>query len=499
MKRLDQLTFIRFGMVLFIVLYHGYGGVYEAFLQNIPFFDALIKSATTAVGYMYVLSGFIMSLVYYRPSEKFEIITYWKSRFVRIYPLYLIAFLLTCVYYLDTILRVKPQKILVNLLALQAWYPPYAQSFNYPAWSITVEIFFYFIFPFFTIWAYRQSLKKLIWGGLAFWAASQVVYQVLWIGYFETQRHFVLYFPLFHLNSFILGAVGGIWYVREGKHQQATAGLKWALLAGSAFLSLGYLIVSMNFFPSMPRELQPMAGLLAPVMVIFIIALALDESKLSKALQHPWLVNLGEASYAIYILHIPVIWFFEKKLFNSTVSNPEWIFSVAVVPMVTVIGLVMYLYVDTPIRNGLKKILPKINAQLFFIDLIIFGSSIFISFYLRFGDGRDYLSYRTLVRLLLWAALFLRIAVAIVFRIYDESVLRQSSIFQSIRPVFISALLESLILTVIGYLGFHAGFSENFPRSIFLVDFLIVITGSVAVRLLFRFRTSILPGVSPKP
>ncbi|MDP2776727.1 MAG: acyltransferase family protein, partial [Anaerolineales bacterium] len=149
MKRLDQLTFTRFAAILIVLFFHGGGGVYLQAVNVFPF-SAILVSATTSVTYLYVLSGFVMSLVYYRPNEKFDTGRYWTARFVRLYPLYLISYLLTCYYYIDFIAKIKPQKILANIFMLQAWIPQYAQSFNYASWSMTVEFFFYAVFPFFT-------------------------------------------------------------------------------------------------------------------------------------------------------------------------------------------------------------------------------------------------------------------------------------------------------------------------------------------------------------
>src|SRR5690606_26695369 len=159
------------------------GGIYYSFLSKFPFSE-LLRFAPTGVSYLYVLSGFVMVLVYFRPNEKFNIAEYWRARFYRIYPLYIIAFLLICFYYLDSMLVIKPQKVMANVFVLQAWIPAYSQSFNYASWSMTVEFFFYAVFPFFTIWAYKQSTKKLITASLIFWIVSQFIYQVLWVGYF---------------------------------------------------------------------------------------------------------------------------------------------------------------------------------------------------------------------------------------------------------------------------------------------------------------------------
>jgi peptidoglycan/LPS O-acetylase OafA/YrhL len=241
MKRLDQLTFTRFIALLMVMFYHGAGGVYLKPFDVFPL-SPLLHAAPSAVSYLYVLSGFVMVLVYYRPKQKFDVRSYWTARFLRIYPLYIVAFLLTCYYYYD-ISHIKPQKILANIFVIQAWIPKYAQSFNYASWSMTVEFFFYAIFPFFMMWAYRQPTKKLTTVALVFWSVSQLVSYILWIGYFPAQELFVVYFPLFHLNSFILGVVGGVWYMREGREKAIKQSTVSLVFIGSTLLVAGYTII----------------------------------------------------------------------------------------------------------------------------------------------------------------------------------------------------------------------------------------------------------------
>src|SRR5687768_12205757 len=314
MKRYDQLTFTRFWALLLVLIYHGAGGIYQSYINFFPF-SPILDSAPTAVSYLYVLSGFVMSLVYFRPQEKFEIAKYWTARIVRIYPLYIISFVLICYYYLDALARIKPQKILANIFVLQAWWPAYAQSFNYASWSMTVEFFFYAVFPFFVLWAYRQPVRRILWVAIIFWIVAQTINFVLWIGYFPAQEFFIVYNPLFHLSTFIMGVAGGAWFVEHARHQQIDQKLNLFILAGSLLIIAIYIVVSETYRQfRLPYGLQPMSGLLAPFFVLFISTLALDQTRLSKILSHRWLVALGETSFALYILHVPVIWLYERAL-----------------------------------------------------------------------------------------------------------------------------------------------------------------------------------------
>ncbi len=484
MKRLDQLTFTRFIIMIMVLFYHGGGGVYYSLINIFPI-SAIMRAAPTGVSYLYVLSGFVMSLVYFRPKEKFNIPGYWSTRFIRIYPLYIISLLLVCYYYIDFVARVKPQKTLASIFILQAWFPPYAQSFNYAAWSMTVEVFFYIIFPFFTLWAYRQSTKKVIWFSIILWMITQVVYHVLWIGFYPEYQNILVYFPFFHLNSFIMGVAGGIWFLREGHGQDVKPRTILLILAGAILFSLGYTIAS-NIYFELPHALQPMAGLLAPILTLIIVTLAMDKTRLSVFLNHPALVLLGETAYALYIMHVPVFWIYERALENSSLANPRLIFEYTTLPLMIGVALFAHLYVDRPLRTWLKKMLKHVSMPLLILDLAIVAASIYISFRLRFGDGKEFLSYRSTALLMFWSAFLLRTVFSAVFNALDPSNL-YGSFQQFARPVLISVTAGSVVVAGIIFTGYSVGWFENFPRSIFAMDWALVLGLSLAVRFSFKF------------
>ena len=93
-KKLDQLTTTRFIAALSVVLFHS--------ARNLDIFKFLpmLTAGPAAVSYFYVLSGFVMALVYYRPGKPFIFSKYWLARFSRIYPVYIFSFILTCLYYI---------------------------------------------------------------------------------------------------------------------------------------------------------------------------------------------------------------------------------------------------------------------------------------------------------------------------------------------------------------------------------------------------------------
>lgn len=480
MKRLDQLTFTRFLALLLVIIYHGAGGIYIKPIDKFPI-SSLLAAAPTAVSYLYVLSGFVMSLVYYRPKERFDVRGYWMTRIVRIYPLYIISFLLVCLFYFDFMARIKAPKILVNIFVLQAWYPPYAQSFNYASWSMTVEFFFYFLFPFFTMWAYRQSTPRLITASLVLWGVSQIVHYFLWMWYFPAWELFIVYNPIFHLNSFILGVTGGIWYLREGQARTLKPLINYALLAGSVILVSAFIIAG-GLFPQVPHDLQPMAGMLAPLFVVMILALAMDKTRLASFLNHPWLVLLGETAYASYILHVPIIWIYQRLIESSFPVNPQSILDATTFPLVLIVALIAHLYVDIPIRKWLRNVMKRVSLPLLVLDLAAVAASTYLSFTLRFGTGRGFLEFKSTAYLMFWLAFILRTVIAVAFNA-DNPASLHLPFAKMAQPVVISVTLGSLVITALIFGFYSLGWLPGFPRSVFATDWAVMLALSTLIRL----------------
>jgi FlaA1/EpsC-like NDP-sugar epimerase len=119
------------------------------------------------------------------------------------------------------------------------------------------------------------------------------------------------------------------------------------------------------------------------------------------------------------------------------------------------------------------------------LDLAILSLSVFLVFRLRFGDGREYRSYQEMERLVFWAAFFIRPFLSILLGSLSRVNLQSGGI-QMLRPVFLSTIIGSVLIAGIAYIGYAIGWFENFPRSVFIYDWLIVFMLSLIVRFGFR-------------
>src|SRR2546425_9611817 len=92
--RLVALTSLRFFAAIIVVLYH----CGQSTLQFMPLpFRGLIKNGYGAVGFFFVLSGFVLAYSYYTPMRSGvhgDQGVFWTNHFARIYPIYAIALLI---------------------------------------------------------------------------------------------------------------------------------------------------------------------------------------------------------------------------------------------------------------------------------------------------------------------------------------------------------------------------------------------------------------------
>jgi len=466
-RKLDQLTTTRFIAALSVVLFHGR---YQLdILNRVP----MLIAGPTAVGYFFVLSGFVMALAYYRPGIPFDFRSYWLARFSRIYPVYILAFALTCLYYLDILSKVKPPKVLANIFLYQAWIPAYALSFNIAAWSLSVEVFFYLLLPLLLIWATRSSAKQVIWFSLGFWVLSQLIHAFL------TPRHmpmpgadsFLAYFPLFHLNSFLFGLAGGIWYLTYSSRFSISQIINRICLA--AALGMVLLLLSLRgYLLAFPRTFSLDVGLLAPLFLAIILTLAWDTSHISRILSHPRLVTLGDASYALYILHIPISWLFQRLRVFTDIT-PEIMFLIYL-PVTIALSIFVFKYIERPARTWLRTNPQTLTKIL--LDILLILAMIRFSFILRLGTWTsDFPRTQTFV---------LRVGVGIfffallAFRFY---------ITHSWRSLALAILSGTATLSGFIYLAWTSGRVEVFPRSILILIPPLVFAAIYSSRLLFEF------------
>jgi len=360
--QLDQITFTRFIAALTVVFFH-YGQ--SVFPANIPFLFENITAGPIAVGYFYVLSGFIMAIAYYQPDQKNQkAITkkkYWLARFARIYPVYLIA-LLVIVAAKYKGLAENWAELPLHLFLLQSWIPGYPITLNTPGWSLSVEAFFYLCFPFLLLWVYKAGTKPLIMFTLILWFATQtLLLSLLNSAEYAPKAHlhdFIYYNPLMHLNSFTAGMICGIYLKRGTNGNYANNNSPYKNNTIWVILSFGLVFLLIWARPHLETllgiKLAFTNGLLAPVFLLFIVLLAKNKGIIAKVFSYSWLVLLGEASYSLYILQKPVYGIYDRIVVPRIALSEALHFYIFLFLLI-VISILSYKLLETPMRRAIRK------------------------------------------------------------------------------------------------------------------------------------------------
>ena len=388
--QLLPLTSIRFFLALWVVLFHQcLPGAYMG--SRMPGYPEpvfyLLRTGYIAVGVFFVLSGFILSYNYslIQSWSRDQLVRFAVARFSRIYPVYAVGLVLVSPFVAVALLKdlslhtlgKNAIQAILNWTLLQAWLPQTATSWNGPGWSLSNEAFFYCVFPFVGVALWRATrLRTLLVAGALIWAAaviapltavrvpvpgfgdaSAALFQPKEDGFWAA---LVKFDPLLQLPQFCLGIVLGKAYdlLRRGRSRFLGRG-HWLYLPG-LILEAG----AISHANSIPYPLAH-NGVLLPLHGLVILGFALGGGPLTGLLSMKPLVFLGNASYAMYILHSAVgAWIdaVAKHVFSTELEGPGIMF----VYVVVVIGLssILYKLLEEPLNRILKRrIIPVLSKS----------------------------------------------------------------------------------------------------------------------------------------
>lgn len=348
---MPALTGLRFFLALWVILHHltGQKMMLEQWELGLPVLaQSLIRGGYLAVQTFFILSGFVLAQSYSRTDwNRTSLIRFGIARFARIYPVYLLSLVVVSRFIFETLSQ--PGRTVLQKAALLGdygfvllgWMGSLRVGWNTPAWSLSCEIFFYLCFPLLFLWLRNSGAAKLV---LAL--ALSVVVPVL-----LANAHVPVYWkPIHHVGDFTAGiaASGLLVVLRSRWPQAANNGFFWvagAFIAGATFISRPQML------DGMPFDLNTV---LRPLNVIALVGLALGGGFIANALSTRAAEFLGKASYSMYIMHVPLLWWYSRYAFHKLGPAPHGV--AAAVFLLGVIGIssLVYTYVESPANLWLR-------------------------------------------------------------------------------------------------------------------------------------------------
>ena len=329
-----------------------------------------ISNAGLAVDVFIILSGFVITLLLLRESLSYS--SYLARRFFRLYPVYVISLVFSVVlrHYLGQpegvrqgLPWVDPDEIAISAAAhrsmiqyfwqhvvahatmLHGALPrsvlPYApQTFNGPAWSISLEWQFYLVAP--MLLAMLRNLRRWL-PVLLLIVLVAILSKRLTIGD-DAQFRAASFLPV-RIHYFLIGMVCAVYFV----HFRAVAAEyhRWIVLAVAALAGVSEVYF---FYPVL-------------IWLGFFYLILSDERGAIEAVRRLILLRparwLGRISYSLYLLHMPILYAVAGLIATASPPGSRWRFAATLLavalPLTLALSALCYRYVEKPFIDFAKK------------------------------------------------------------------------------------------------------------------------------------------------
>ncbi|HEX7969740.1 MAG TPA: acyltransferase [Stellaceae bacterium] len=356
-SRIDALTGIRAVAALWVVGFH---------FAKSPLAPLQLDQIVPALNYGYlgvdlffVLSGFIISYVHQRdaasPSLR-SVLHFYGLRLARMYPMHLLTLCgLALVVLASRRIGIAPTHpedfraidFIYNLLLVQSWGVSDDIHWNFPAWSISCEWFVYLLFPLLALGLNRIASKRQA----AFWLGTEMaIFALAYVFFFGCDLD--LKFDGGHFGQFALARVC----------LEFTAGA--LCCASTAFIDM----------PAWPWTAVVLAAILGAVLLastpardfaivgVFVLAILAGSAPgnlVARILSVPALVYLGEISYSLYMVHVPIRMtlgkLVEPRLAGAASTAGAWVMGIGFCLATIATAAATYHVVELPARRWLRR------------------------------------------------------------------------------------------------------------------------------------------------
>lgn len=390
---LPALASIRFVAAMWVVFAH-----FQYLIAFPPGVALYLRHARRTMSLFFVLSGFIVAYSYadwfrHDFSRTWE---FYRTRFARIVPMHVVGLLLMTPVtlaigyaYFGPLTPGHAGRIalswLANLFVVHIYVQrPGFDVWNQPAWTLSTEIVFYALSPWFVAVLFRRLrtvasmatfVAAMLAAEVATLAAGVVFFHAMdgrW-RYEDMMQWVTFRWPIFRVWEFLIGCTLAVFLVQargrlaHGRAARlvASARVRNWVFGTSVALTVAmpvavdavqrWLHVRHYFGAELVWEGLGWYALYTPLFAALILVLAAGRTFASPVLDHPWLVSLGDATYSLYLLH----WVPRQILTHvyggaPAASGPQFWWSVAAIVSCVAASLVTYRAIELPAQRWLR-------------------------------------------------------------------------------------------------------------------------------------------------
>ncbi len=380
--QLDALNGMRFFAVFHIFLYHIWSTRFEipqpreapfknvyANLDTFPaWLDHLLAHGYVSTSFFFLLSGFILAYLYWAPGGELSTTPqrFWWQRFTRVYPVHLIALLLTILltlprFWMDPGAPSVPLAIasgVATATLMQAWFAPLLPIWSWPTWALSAVVFLYLIMPWLMRVLSKLSRAQSI-GLLVALPLISLLPTFVFLLFFpdggEGQQNWQIFIgslPLFWVPHFAAGMLmSRIFRISRFETAWREKSKPWVSFGDLALIA----VIVICLLEPPDREWRHILrhGALMPLYMLVLYDLALGRGFVARIFSLPGMGFLGQTSFSIFIWQNLFLIFG----FMAAMASPESIhvsFWTAVLGL-TVMAIISPYLIEKPLAKRLRR------------------------------------------------------------------------------------------------------------------------------------------------
>lgn len=338
---LTNLQYVRAVAAYLVVLYHA--RLLTTLGQSLP-----LEFGRAGVDIFFVISGFIIQHVAAR-DDVGRPGAFMVKRLIRIAPLYwLLTLVIGVAGPLIPALASKAGVPDAGMVLRSLFFVPYVDPAGeihpvlFIGWTLNYEMFFYVLFAAGLL--IRGTTSRLI-------ALSIVLAALVAVGFAVDPDGAI---GRTYTSPLLLEFGAGLWLHRlwqrsSDRHPDARHRIAALLVMIGAWLAL---VMGETLWPAVPDIVK------WGVPAFAIVASALMLERGDGRAGHPMLLRLGEASYAIYLIHpfvIKALSVLAGRFFRDAAAPMQAFILVATLIIVGVVGVALHLFVEQPLLRALRR------------------------------------------------------------------------------------------------------------------------------------------------
>lgn len=306
--RLDALAGLRFVAAVVVAIAHLPEISHDPALGRVA--NRMLSEGVYGLTFFFTLSGFVLAYGYLdrlaQPTGP-ALRNYYVARVARIWPLHLLALGIALAF--PTIpWNGNAGPLVANALLVHSWMPSleYIQSFNSVSWTLSLEAFFYLVFPLiiYGVGKWKSAgPTRLYLAAFGVWLVTiGVVLPFAWdVG--VGPLYICNVCPAVRCGEFTVGVLLGAAHLRgryrSGPFETARTRKIWTGYELAIVALIAFLIFRSHRLPLLFR----MNGYYIPAVALLVFIFSRERGLLSRVLATKTVVYLSELSFAFYLLH----------------------------------------------------------------------------------------------------------------------------------------------------------------------------------------------------